>query len=87
MKGVAVAAAAVVFASGVVAHDNHRRAHRVGLFDKRTRPDTAEICVPQCTTIYSTITGEPARTLNPEPGPEQAIPKMRMAGMQCLDVT
>ena len=67
MKGVAVAAAAAVFASGVAAHDNHRRAHRAGLFDKRTRPDTAEICVPQCTTIYSTITGEPARTCPPAP--------------------
>jgi exo-beta-1,3-glucanase (GH17 family) len=67
MKGVAVAAAAAVFASGVAAHDNHRRAHRAGLFDKRTRPDTAEICVPQCTTIYSTITGEPALYTPPPP--------------------
>ena len=65
MKGVAVVAAAAL-ASGVAAHDNHRRAHR-SLFEKRGRPDTEEICVPQCTTIYSTIVGEPTLYVPPPP--------------------
>ena len=65
MKGATVVTAAAVLASGVAAHENHRRAHR-SLFDKRSRPDVEEICVPTCTTIYSTITGEPTRTYKPE---------------------
>lgn len=60
MKSAIVAAAAVVLADGVYGgHVNHRHAH--DLFKKRSYPVEGETCVPGCTTIYSTITGEPTR--------------------------
>ena len=57
MKGGYVAAVAAM-AGGASAHA-HRRAHE-SFFAKRG----AEVCVPSCTTIYSTITGEPTLVPN-----------------------
>jgi hypothetical protein len=60
MKGTIVAAAAAVLAGGVSA-DHHRHAHK-GLFEKRAPTNqTASTCVPTCTTIWTTITGEAGR--------------------------
>ncbi|KAJ6445655.1 glycoside hydrolase family 17 [Purpureocillium lavendulum] len=55
-KGVFAAAALAAMAGGVSAA-HHRHAHEA-LFAKRGN-DTAEVCVPGCTTIWKTITGEP----------------------------
>jgi len=61
MKSAIVAAAAAVLAEGVAAsHVHHRHAH--DMFKKRAYPTEGEVCVPGCTTIYTTITGEPTRT-------------------------
>ncbi|KAK0618572.1 glycoside hydrolase superfamily [Bombardia bombarda] len=67
MKAAVVAtAAAAVLAGGVSAHrDHHRQAHQ-GLFEKRAHNET-ETCVPGCTTIYSTITGEAGLYFPPAP--------------------
>ena len=61
MKGTIVAAAAIL-AGGASAHRlNHRHLHQP-LFEKRVHNDT-EICVPGCTTIWTTITGPAGRML------------------------
>lgn len=59
MKGV-FAAAALAAMAGSVSAAHHRHAHEA-LFAKRGN-DTADVCVPGCTTIWKTITGEPTRT-------------------------
>ncbi|GJN72963.1 hypothetical protein PLIIFM63780_007029 [Purpureocillium lilacinum] len=56
MKGV-FAAAALAAMAGSVSAAHHRHAHEA-LFAKRGN-DTADVCVPGCTTIWKTITGEP----------------------------
>jgi hypothetical protein len=57
MKATVVAAAAAVFAGGVsAAGRGHRHVHQA-LFEKKGLNE--DVCVPTCTTIYSTITGEP----------------------------
>jgi len=62
MKAATVATAAAALVGGASAHGSHRQAHRA-LFEKRGYGETGEICVPECTTIYSTIYGEPTRML------------------------
>lgn len=64
MKATVLAAAAAVLAGGANAH-NHRHAHRA-LFEKRAGLKEADVCVPTCTTIYSTIYGE-ATWVQPPP--------------------
>ena len=54
MKGGFAVAAVAALATGANAV-SHRHAH--GLFAKRGH----EVCVPSCTTIYTTITGEATR--------------------------
>ncbi|KAL6402926.1 putative beta-glucosidase btgE [Ilyonectria robusta] len=55
MKGTVAAAAVAVLASGAqAAYPHHRRAH--DLFKRGE-----ESCVPGCTTIWTTIYGEPTR--------------------------
>ncbi|GAB1311125.1 putative beta-glucosidase btgE [Madurella fahalii] len=70
MKAGVVAAAAAVFAGGVSASraHGHRHAHQA-LFEKRGHG--GDVCVPSCTTIYSTITGE-ATIVPPAPKPTSA---------------
>lgn len=59
MKAAFVAAAAAVLTEGVSAgHGQHRHAHDLFKAAKRGYP-TGDVCVPGCTTIYSTIIGEP----------------------------
>ncbi|KAK3695278.1 glycoside hydrolase [Podospora appendiculata] len=66
MKAASVAAAAAVLAGGVTAHRaNHRQAHQ-GLFEKRGHNES-EICVPGCTTIWTTITGSAGLYFPPTP--------------------
>jgi hypothetical protein len=55
MKAAFVAA---MLAAGVSANHNHRHAH--DLF-KLVKKD-ASVCIPTCTTYYTTITGSPGRT-------------------------
>jgi exo-beta-1,3-glucanase (GH17 family) len=80
MKGGLVAAVAAMATGASAAHVNHRRAHD-SFFAKRH----GEVCVPECTTIYSTVTGEPTLIPNkptikatPSPAPpvttEPAVP-------------
>jgi hypothetical protein len=59
MKVAAVATAAAALVGGVSAHRNHRNAHQA-LFEKRGYAE-GETCIPGCTTIWKTITGEPTR--------------------------
>ena len=56
MKG-SVAAAAAALLTGASAHRVHRNAHEV--FHKRN----PEVCKPTCTTVTTTLTGEPTCTL------------------------
>lgn len=63
MKGIFSAAALAALAGAANAH-NHRHAHDLFAAHKRNLA-TGEVCVPGCTTIWSTITGEPTRTLRP----------------------
>ncbi|KAK3362766.1 glycoside hydrolase [Lasiosphaeria hispida] len=65
----AVAAAAAVLAGGVSA-SNHRHAHQA-LFEKRGH-NASEVCVPGCTTIWKTITGEAGLWTPPPPPPATA---------------
>jgi exo-beta-1,3-glucanase (GH17 family) len=61
MKGTVAAAAVAVLASGAqAAYPHHRRAH--DLFKRGE-----ESCVPGCTTIWTTIYGEPTLVPNPPP--------------------
>ncbi|KAL2158543.1 hypothetical protein VTH06DRAFT_4310 [Thermothelomyces fergusii] len=64
MKAAVVAAAAAVL-NGASAARLHGHRHAHALFQKR---GDAEVCTPGCTTIYSTITGEPT-LLPPPPAP------------------
>jgi len=57
MKAAIVASAAAALAGGVSAHRNHHRHAHKDLFERRGYNE-GEVCVPGCTTIYSTITGE-----------------------------
>lgn len=68
MKGTIVAAAAIL-AGGASANRVHHRHLHQPLFEKRVHNDT-EICVPGCTTIWTTITG-PAGLYTP---PATAVP-------------
>lgn len=61
MQGSLVAAVAAL--AGVASAHNHRHAH--DLFKKNGLAATGEVCVPTCTTIWKTITGEATRMLNP----------------------
>lgn len=63
MKATVLATAAAMVAGGVSAAGSHghRQAHRA-LFDKKGLDSNNGVCVPSCTTIYSTITGEATRT-------------------------
>jgi exo-beta-1,3-glucanase (GH17 family) len=54
MKSTTVAAAVAALAGSAAAH-GHRHGHEI--FAKRAA--TGEVCVPGCTTIWKTITGEP----------------------------
>jgi len=65
MKAVAVATAAAALVGGASAHKNHRNAHQA-LFEKRGYAE-GETCIPGCTTIWKTITGE--ATLHTPPPP------------------
>jgi exo-beta-1,3-glucanase (GH17 family) len=60
MKSTVVAVAAAVLAGGVNAGrvHAHRNAHQA-LFERKPQFNESEVCVPSCTTIYSTIVGEP----------------------------
>lgn len=59
MKGGFAAAAIAAMASGANAVA-HRHAHAHQLFAKHATNQT-EVCVPGCTTIWTTIIGEPTR--------------------------
>lgn len=59
MKAAVVAAAAAILAGGVSAGRAHHRHAHLALFEKK---DMAEVCVPSCTTIYTTIYGEATST-------------------------
>ncbi|KAL7936887.1 glycoside hydrolase [Trichoderma chlorosporum] len=56
MKGAFAAAAVAALTGAASASHGHRHAHE--LFAAK-RAATGEVCVPGCTTIWSTITGEP----------------------------
>ncbi|KAH7326506.1 glycoside hydrolase superfamily [Stachybotrys elegans] len=56
MKGT-VAVAVAALAGGAAAHVGHRHGHE--LFARKRGQLLEEVCVPGCTTIYTTITGEP----------------------------
>jgi hypothetical protein len=64
MKSTVVAVAAAVLAGGVNAGrvHAHRNAHQA-LFERKPQFNESEVCVPSCTTIYSTIVGEPTSML------------------------
>lgn len=56
MKGGIAAAAVAAMATGVqAAYPNHRHAHN--LFKR----GVDEVCVPSCTTVWTTYYGEPTR--------------------------
>ncbi len=69
MKSTFFAAAAAL--AGAASASNHRHAHQQ--FNKRGHAastgfpvaPTGEVCLPGCTTIWKTITGEATRTFNP----------------------
>lgn len=56
MKGTIAAAAVAALAGTANASHGHRHAHE--LFAAK-RHQTGDVCVPGCTTIWSTVTGEP----------------------------
>ena len=60
MKAAYLAAAAAAVMEGVSAHRVHRHAHE--LFHAKRGLNESETCVPECTTIYTTITGSPICT-------------------------
>ncbi|KAJ4398811.1 hypothetical protein N0V85_006191 [Neurospora sp. IMI 360204] len=72
MKGTLVAATAAILAGGASAHRNHHRHLHQPLFEKRVHNES-EICVPGCTTIWTTITG-PAGLYTPPAPPSTAVP-------------
>ncbi|KAK3397737.1 glycoside hydrolase [Sordaria brevicollis] len=71
MKGTIVAAAALL-AGGASANRLHHRHLHQPLFEKRVHNES-EICVPGCTTIWTTITG-PAGLYTPPAPPSTAVP-------------
>ncbi|KAK3950683.1 glycoside hydrolase [Pseudoneurospora amorphoporcata] len=71
MKGTIVAAAAIL-AGGASANRLHHRHLHQPLFEKRVHNES-EICVPGCTTIWTTITG-PAGLYTPPAPPSTAAP-------------
>ncbi|KAJ9161364.1 Glycoside hydrolase [Coniochaeta hoffmannii] len=72
MKASFVAAAAALLAGGASAgHVHHRHAH--DLFKAEKRGNDSAVCVPGCTTIYSTITG-PAGLYTPPAAPSTSKP-------------
>ncbi|EHK45534.1 glycoside hydrolase family 17 protein [Trichoderma atroviride IMI 206040] len=64
MKGTIAAAAVAAFAGAANASHGHRHAHE--LFAAK-RAQTGDVCVPGCTTIWSTVTGEPTWVPAPPP--------------------
>lgn len=64
MKGTFAAAAVAALTGAASASHAHRHAHE--LFAAK-RFQTGEVCVPGCTTIWSTITGEPTRMFDHPP--------------------
>ncbi|OIW35232.1 glycoside hydrolase [Coniochaeta ligniaria NRRL 30616] len=72
MKAAFLAAAAAVLTGGASAgHVQHRHAH--DLFKAGKRANDTSVCVPGCTTIYSTITG-PAGLYTPPAAPSTSKP-------------
>ncbi|KAL6906869.1 glycoside hydrolase family 17 protein [Trichoderma evansii] len=69
MKGTIAAAAVAAFAGAANASHGHRHAHE--LFAAK-RAQTGEVCVPGCTTIWSTVTGEPTWVPAPPPATSAA---------------
>lgn len=53
-----MAAAAAAVVGGASAHVAHRQAHNDLFLAKRQNGTDLEICVPTCTTIYTTVTGD-----------------------------
>ncbi|KAK3496638.1 glycoside hydrolase [Neurospora hispaniola] len=72
MKGILVAASAAILAGGASANRLHHRHLHQPLFEKRVHNES-EICVPGCTTIWTTITG-PAGLYTPPAPPSTAVP-------------
>jgi exo-beta-1,3-glucanase (GH17 family) len=71
MKGSTFAAAAAAMAgSAAAARLHHRHAGAHELF----RKDDGSMCLPECTTIYSTFYGEPTLHLSPAPAPSSTAP-------------
>ncbi|KAF5026768.1 hypothetical protein F66182_1122 [Fusarium sp. NRRL 66182] len=65
MKGGLAAAAVAAMATGAqAAYPHHRRAHDM------FRRAGAEVCVPSCSTIWTTYYGEPTLVPNPPPAPK-----------------
>ncbi|GFP56296.1 hypothetical protein ACSS6W_006540 [Trichoderma asperelloides] len=64
MKGTIAAAAVAALAGTANASHGHRHAHE--LFAAK-RHQTGDVCVPGCTTIWSTVTGEPTWVPAPPP--------------------
>ncbi|KAK4250834.1 glycoside hydrolase [Corynascus novoguineensis] len=82
MKAAVMAAAAAVLAGGVSANRVHGHRHAHALFQKRDAAN--DVCTPGCTTIYTTITGEPTRTyhavLPPAPTITSTTPESTTTG-------
>ncbi|KAB5536408.1 glycoside hydrolase [Coniochaeta sp. 2T2.1] len=73
MKATFVAAAAALLAGGASAgHVQHRHAH--DLFKYAKRANDTGVCVPGCTTIYSTITGSAIWVPTPAPTTSKSTP-------------
>jgi hypothetical protein len=70
MKAGFVAAAAAALAGSASAAHRHMHGHEQLFANKRG----TEMCVPSCTTIYTTIYGEPTSTIT-LPAALQRIPK------------
>lgn len=63
MKGSVAAVAAIAGVASAAHGHHHRRAHQ--LFARGTGSYAEESCVPRCTTIWETVTGEPTRECPP----------------------
>lgn len=70
MKATVLAAAAAVLAGGASAASRHGHRHAHALFEKKSDGAGKE-CVESCTTIYSTVTGEPTRRFCRQPSLER----------------
>lgn len=60
-----MAAAAALLTGGASAGRVHQR-HAHDLFKAEKRGNDTGVCVPGCSTVYSTITGPAGRTLDPQ---------------------